>query len=127
MSASWLAVASYRRGLDVRATLDQPLFFFGDTAAVTVIGRLSARLALRSTASYVRGTSLLDPFQQHSSWWSGTTVLSARFFGSVAAFGQGTLMSQRLSAQLGPIVGLPTLVDRYSISAGLMMVFPLLR
>jgi hypothetical protein len=127
LSRAWFAVASYRRGLDVRPGLNQPLFLFGDTAAVTLSGLLSSRLGVRTTASYVRGTSLLDQFQQHSSWWSSSTVLSARLLGPVAAFGEGTFTSQRLSSQLGPIVGLPTRVDRYSVTAGIMMVIPVLR
>jgi hypothetical protein len=127
LSRSWGATVWYRRGLEVRSGLNQPLFFFGDTVAGTIAGALSRRTALYATASYVYGSSLLAQLQEDSSWWSASTVLSVRLLPMVAAYAQGTFMSQRFSTQLGPFVGLPRDVDRYSTTLGLIFAVPLLR
>lgn len=127
ISRSWNAAATYRRGLEVRSGLSQPLFLFGDSVALTAGGLLARRVALRTAASYFRGRSLLDRAESRLSWWSGTSVLSVRVAGPLAAFGQGAFVSQRVSARLGNLVGLPTFIDRYALSAGLTVAFPLVR
>jgi hypothetical protein len=127
LPAAWLAVASYRRGFDVQSAIAQPIFLFGDTTALTLRGRLLPRTVLATTGSYVRGTTLFDPIEQHVSWWTGTAVLSVRLAAALGAYVRGLYTSQQFSTQLGALVGLPTEIDRYSVTAGLTLVLPLLR
>lgn len=127
ISRDWSAVLYYRRGMVVRDGLDQPLFLFGDTIAATLTGRLSRRLASYTTGTYVRGSTVVDPIEEHTRWWSASTVMTWQIGGPFAAFGEGTYISQRFSADLGPFIGLPTSLDRYSFTAGLIMILPLVR
>ena len=55
LSPDWLTAAIYTRGFDVRAGLVEPLYYFSDTAALTLAGTIARRAALRLVGSYVRG------------------------------------------------------------------------
>lgn len=124
---AWAAVGSYRRGLDARAGLSSPLYLFGDTAAFTLGGLVARRFVLRGTATYVTGTSLFDELRERSRWWSASTSASTLLFGVAAVYLQAGWTGQRFAPQVGLVTGLPTAVERFSVSGGLSVALPLVR
>ncbi|HEX4912883.1 MAG TPA: hypothetical protein VFV51_02945 [Vicinamibacterales bacterium] len=124
---AWVAVGSYRRGLDARAGLSAPLYLFGDTAAVTVSGLVARRVVVRTTATYVRANSLFDDLRERSQWWSAYSSLSTLLFGALAGYVQVGWTGQRFAEQAGEVTGLPTRVQRFSVSSGVSLGLPLVR
>ena len=124
---AWVAVASYRHGLDARTGLSAPLYLFGDTAAVTLAGLVARRVVVRATGTYVSGTSMFEESRERNRWWSASTSISTLLFGAAAAFVQAGWTGQRFTAETGVITGLPTVVDRISVSAGLSLGLALVR
>lgn len=122
----WMAVGSYRRGLDARAGLSQPLYLFGDTAAITISGLVARRFVIRGTSTFVTGMSLFDELREHNRWWSTSASASTLLFG-VGTYVQAAWTGQQFSQQVGNVTGLPTKVDRFSISAGVSFGLPLVR
>lgn len=120
------AVGSYRRGLDARAGLSQPLYLLGDSAALTIAGLVARRFVVRGTSTFVTGLSLFDESRERSRWWSTSASLSTMVFG-MATYVQAGWTGQRFAQQVGLVTGLPTTADRFSASAGLSLGVPLVR
>lgn len=126
LGRAWVAVGSYRRGLDARTGLSQPLYLFGDSAAMTISGLVARRFVVRATSTFVGGMSLFDELREHNRWWSTSASLSTLVFG-LATYVQAAWTGQRFAAQVGTVTGLPTEVDRFSVSAGVSLGLPLVR
>jgi hypothetical protein len=126
LGRAWLAVGSYRRGLDFRAGLSEPLYLFGDSAAFTISGVVARRFVIRGTSTFVTGMSLFDQLREHNRWWSTSGSFSTLVFG-IATYVQAGWTGQRFAAQVGHVTGLPTNVDRFFVSAGLSVGLPLVR
>jgi hypothetical protein len=122
----WALVGTYRYGLDGRAGLSEPLYLYGHTGAVTVTGLVGRRFVLRSTSTYVTGTSLFDELRERNRWWSTSASVSALFLG-LATYVSANWNGQDFSQQVGEVTGLPTSVDRFSVSAGFSLGLPLVR
>lgn len=127
ISRSWVAVGSYRRGLDSRAGLSAPIYLFGDWLAATLSGVVARRVAVRTTATYVTGDSLFYDLHERTRWWSASTSVSTLVFGLAAAYVQAGWTGQRFATQVAMVSGLPTNIDRFSISAGISVGLPLVR
>jgi hypothetical protein len=119
-----LLAGSYHRGFDVRAGFVQPLFFFSDTAAVSGTIVIARRAVARVVGSYVRGTFSADTFRHRAQSWNGSGMVSYGLNRLMSTYVQATITSLRLAEQLGPLTGVPTLIDRNTVTGGLTLWLP---
>ena len=117
-------VGSYYRGFDVRPGFQEPLYFFSDTAAVSSTIVLGRRAVASLVGSYVSGTFSADTYGQKARSWNGSGSVSFGINALMSTYVQGTLTNQRLSEELGPLTGLPTLIDRYTLTGGFTLWLP---
>lgn len=117
-------VGAYYRGFDVRPGFAEPLYFFSDTAAVSSTIVLGRRAVASLVGSYVSGTFSAGSFGQKARSWNGSASVSFGINALMSTYVQGTLTNQRLSEELGPLTGLPTVIDRYTLTGGLTLWLP---
>ena len=117
-------VGSYYRGFDSRPGFQEPLYFFSDTAAVSSTIVLGRRAVASLVGSYVSGTFSTDTYGQKAKSWNGSGSVSFAINALMSTYVTGTLTNQRLSEELGPLTGLPTLIDRYTLTGGFTLWLP---
>lgn len=127
LSRRMTLVGSYYRGFDVRPGFVEPLYFFSDTAAVSSTIILGRRAVASLVGSYVSGTFSADTYGQKARSWNGSGSVSFGINALMSTYVQGTLTNQRLSEELGPLTGLPTLIDRYTVTGGFTLWLPWVR
>ncbi|MEO8076596.1 MAG: hypothetical protein ABI818_09730 [Acidobacteriota bacterium] len=127
LSPLWVTSAVYTRAVDARAGITQPVYFFSNTAALSLAGIVARRALVRLVGSYVRGTFSAGPLDDHSRSWNGTAGVSFRLKGVTALFAQATASTLRVSERLRNITGLPVMVDRVAVTGGLTIWLPLVR
>ena len=124
VSRRMFLVGSYYRGFDVRPGFVEPLYFFSDTVAVSGTIVMGRRAVASLVGSYVNGTFSADTYGQKARSWNGSGSVSYGFNALMSTYVQGTLTNQRLSEELGPLTGLPTLIDRYTLTGGFTIWLP---
>jgi hypothetical protein len=127
LSPDWVAAAVYARGFDVRAGLTEPLYYFSDTAAVSLGGQVARRAVVRFVGSYVRGRFAADVLENKTRSWNGTGGVSFGVARVMAVYAQATASTLKLSPRLGALTGLPVMVDRFAVASGVTIWFPLVR
>jgi hypothetical protein len=124
LSRRAFVVASYYRGFDVRPGFAEPLYFFSDTLAVSSTIVMGRKVVASVVGSYVSGTFSADIYGQKARSWNGSASVSYGINSLMSTYVQSTLTHQRLSEELGPLTGLPTLIDRYTVTGGFTLWLP---
>ena len=117
-------VGSYYRGFDVRPGFTEAQYFFSDTLAVSSTIVMGRKVVASLVGSYVSGTFSVDTFGQKARSWNGLASVSYGINSLMSTYAQGTLTNQRVSEELGPLTGLPTFIDRYTITGGFTLWLP---
>lgn len=127
LGRDWLTAASYSRGFDVRAGFVEPLYYFFDTAALSLGGTVARRAAVRVVGSYSRGRFTAGVREDRFRSWSGTAGISVGVARVLSLNAQATASTLRFSSGTGPRTGLPSFVDGLALVSGLTVWFPVLR
>jgi hypothetical protein len=115
---SWQTRASYRRGLEYIAGLNQPVF--SDSITASVEGSIARRLDATVTAAYASGDSASKLDRQIVDTYSGSTRLRFAVTRSFAAFAEYVYYDYAIrGAVLAP--GIPRQLTRNSVRAGLTL------
>ena len=116
---SWQTRASYRRGLEYIAGLNQPVF--SDSITAGVDGLITRRLDATVAAAYSSGDSVSNRDRLIFDTYTGNTMLRFAVTRSFAAFAEYVYYYHEIRGPVLLAPGLARQLNRNSVRAGLML------